>query len=190
MLKGFMNRVGCFFAFLLISQPVFSGGEGGTSKRITFEALSDYRSKGNCDYSVEDIDAHKREFSLLFMEDVLKGVTGNDSITKDIVGNINIFKVGRNVSPVLVGLYEYADRKDVRNQIISDAREMYEINSHFLSNRPFNSEKIIFCEMQKMLSGESYYFEGELYSYSRGLNQRILYRNLKNLNDLVEDATR
>lgn len=186
----FLNRATCFCVLLLISQTVFSNSEGGVSKRITFQALSDYRDKGNCDYSVEEIEGHKRELSLLFLEDVLMGVAGKDSITKDLVGNINVFKVGRNVSPSLVGLYEYADRKDVLNQINSDVDDFSEINKDFANNPPFNPAKIIYCEMHKMLSGESYYFESELDSYSRGLNQRILHRNLNNLNELVEDAAR
>lgn len=190
MLNSFMNRIGCFFAFLLISHPVFSGNEDGVSKKITFEILSDYREKGNCDYSVEDIDPHKRELSMLFLEDVLTGVTGGDSISKRVVGNMNVFKIGRNVSPALVNLYEYAGRADVRRQIDLDVKEISAINKDFVKSPPSNTIKIIFCEMHKMLSGESYYFESELDSYSRGLNQRILHRNLNNLNELVEDATR
>lgn len=187
----FWNRVACFFAFLLISHPAFSGSEDGVSKKITYEILSDYREKGKCDYTVEDINPHKRELSLLFLEDVLRGVIGQSSYTKDIVGNINVFKVGRNVSPVLIDLYEYAGRGDVRAEIDFDVKEMHGINSDFMSrNASLIQGKIPFCEMHKMLSGESFYFEEELDSYFRSLNQRVMNRNLNKLNDLAEDAAR
>lgn len=186
----FWNRVACFLVFLFISHPVFSGNEDGVSKKITFEILSDYREKGNCDYSVEDIDPYKRELSMLFLEDVLTGVTGGDSISKRLVGNINIFKIGRDVSPALLDLYEYAGRADVRDQIDSDVEEMFDINKDLLNDQPQNWMNIFYCEMHKMLSGESYYFENDLESYLRGLNRRVLHRNLNKLNELAEDAAR
>tara|TARA_B100000749_G_scaffold71194_1_gene53513 strand:- start:764 stop:1342 length:579 start_codon:yes stop_codon:yes gene_type:complete len=185
----FWNRLICFFVLLLVANPVLSDDAGGPNKELTFEMLGELREKGLCGYSISEIEADRRELSIIFLEDVLLGVTDSgDSFTRRLVGNINIFKIGRDVSPTLLRLYDYADRSDVRNQIKSDLNDIPSTQDFMERDLPYNPLEIFFCEMHKMLSGESFYFEREIDSYLQDLSKRMMHQNIKKLNDILDDT--
>lgn len=167
--------------------------DAGGKKELTYEILEKLNQKGKCEDYQGVLSKSRRRASLLFMEDTLFGVLGKDSYTKDVVGDIRAFGIGRDVDETLLNLYEYSSRHDVRKQIERDATaiaaESKKINSAIKDSSSSTEELVVplVCNMYDMLSGRDYYFKEELQKYFNGLNREIMHKNLNRLHDLTKD---
>lgn len=194
-----MTRYLFALLFFLLSFSLI-GAEKTKSDKITYEMLERFNSAGKCESHHDALVRNNRYASLLFIQDVLYGVLGKNSYTKDIVGDIGVFKIGRNPDTVLVALYEYAEREDVKEQLNADAktignelernrRESFK-DSNAKNVDDKDAEEVLtahLCEIYRMLSGKSYYFNDELAGYFESLNKKITSRNINRLREITKD---
>ncbi|MDV7210148.1 hypothetical protein [Azotobacter beijerinckii] len=171
-----------------------AGKEAKEEKEITFEKAESWYESGKCAYSASDTGLTHRQLVLLFLNDVLRGTTGHDSIVNQMVGNMAIFKVGRNPDSELVKLYQYAARFDVKKQIGKDADAMdtqlkgliKTVEAKKDSQEVMAVAFFLVCESYKMLAGMNYYFAKDLQEYFKDLNARILNANMNRLQPILE----
>ncbi|WP_144411586.1 hypothetical protein [Azotobacter chroococcum] len=169
----------------------FTAGANAEERfRLSFEKAEKLYTSGECVYSADDAGIPHRDMVLLFLEDVLRAVTGRDSYASDMIGDMSVFKIGRKVDSELMRLYDYAKRSDVHKQIKEDTEAMSEQIKSLVEKGSLSKEGYLFfvCEEYKMISGKEYYFANDLNEYSKDLNRRIYTRNINNLQDLLRDV--
>lgn len=182
-----MSKIFATLTAALFSLPSLAANE------VSFEDLERAYKKGICDRKLDSFNFDKRDVSLVFLQDVLYGISGLDSYTKRFVGDYNVFIIGRDIDPVFDRLYQYAQRSDVRQQIKEDYNSMEAAAGAIFKRHGEASSKdvdfiiFIMCENYKMLSGRDFEMKSELEKYSNSLNSRILNKNINRLQDLTKD---
>lgn len=155
---------------------------------VTLEAMEKTYKSGACE-EMQIPTANKRYASLVFIEDVLMGATGGDSVTNDFIGNMEVFKIGRTPDETLVDLYAYADRKDVRLQIKKDITSIDKaIKKEGTPNKKeIDTGTAIYCNIYKMAIGENYTFKNDLSNYLESLSRKMAHRNIDKLQKLINE---
>lgn len=171
-------------ALFLQGCMVLAHAEGPDKKDFTFESLESYYVAGGCD-GKRIYEQQRRQWALLFVQDVLVGVVGGDSLSRDAWGDFDLFRIGRQPDATLTTLHDYASREDVEAQVIADIESMH--NSKQLPDKIPEDLHAFTCELYKMLAGKDYAFKSELQTYLQTLNRKIRNRNLQNLKELLEE---
>lgn len=168
---------------LLLSLPALGIAQEAKERKLQYEDVEKLYSEGRCD-ELTIPSEHHRQWSLLFLDDVLTGVIGGNSYSSDIWGNFDVFRIGRTPDKTLTVLHDYASRGDVKRQVRKDldaigtAASMSEVGEGGLL--------VIVCDLYKMSNGMDFTFKPELQTYFQTLNRKIRNKNLENLRDLLE----
>lgn len=152
-------------------------GDGDDS--FTFEELESYYLKSGC---AERPKQRSRDQLLVVLDDVITGSIKGDSFSYDIIGDVNIFVVGRKVNPDLERLYDYAQRNDVENEVSKDLNNMRKSSKIDLKDK--NVGELILCDLYAVIVGEPSEATDAFSKYVDGLNKKILHKNLDKLQDL------
>ena len=168
---------------LLISLPALGFAQEAKERKLHYEEVEKLYSEGRCD-ELTIPSEHHRQWSLLFLEDVLTGVIGGDSYSSDIWGDFDVFRIGRTPYKTLTVLHDYASRKDVKRQVSKDLDAIGKAASR--SEVGEDGLMVIVCDFYKMSNGMDFTFKPELQTYFQTLNRKIRNKNLENLQNLLE----
>lgn len=172
------------FVLVFLLAPLASQGQ----TKFSYEQLEELYNKGSCERP--PLQGQERRLgALLFLEDVLTGAAGSDSLTSRIVGDISIFQIGNSPDETLVALYEYAQRKDVSDEISSDTKKMG-VPQKLANVTKETRNKVVlhtYCSLYLMVNGKGFEFKNDLDKYFQSLNRKVRNRNIENLNRLTRE---
>lgn len=152
---------------------------GGDS--LSFEQLENYYLKSGC---AERPKQRSRAQLLAVLDDVITGSIKGDSFSYDVIGDVNIFSIGRKVNPDLTRLYEYAQRQDVEGEIRKDLDNMRQRNK--LNLKDEKVADLVICDLYSVIVGEPAEATDAFSKYVDGLNRKVLHKNLDRLQDMSE----
>ncbi|MEB6590908.1 hypothetical protein MXM82_17525 [Pseudomonas asiatica] len=173
-----------FIGCLSVAALCARAGEGTNS--LSYDTVESLYHAGKCKVPKSEIGLTHRQVSLLFLGDVLSGISQQNSYTSDIVGDFKVFKVGRNVNSTFEKIYYYSRRNDVRSLVKDDARRFNSEAEKIAKNISPRAGLYIVCQLYFMLSNKEFDFRGELESYSDALNAEILNKNMNDLQRQLE----
>lgn len=168
---------------LLLSLPALGIAQELKKEDFKYGDIERAFLAGKCDRATAS-EEHRRTTALLFVQDVILGVTGQQSISYDFWGDFDVFRIGRTPDKTLTTLHDYASRRDVRQQIYKDADAISEATEG--ADLSVVDTTAIFCDLYKMSNGMDFTFKPELQTYFHTLNRKIRNKNLENLRDLLE----
>ena len=112
------------FAFVGLSLPSLANDDTGSLYREIFEIIDKTYSSGFCEQLREKptYDAFdRRTLKLLAWEDLVSYMVGERrSLTRELIGDVNVFSIGRNINSSFVNAANYSTRKDVQQILIKD----------------------------------------------------------------------
>lgn len=170
---------------LLLSLPPLGFAQEAREGRLQYETVEKFYSKGLCG-ELTIPSEHYRQWSLIFLDDVLTGIVGGDSFSSDLWEDFDVFRIGRTPDNTLTELHDYASREDVKRQVSKDLDAIRKSVTH--SELANDALMAIVCNLYKMSNGLDYTFKPELETYLQTLNRKIRSKNLDNLRNLLEQA--
>lgn len=168
---------------LLLSAPALCFAQEAKEDHLQYEQVEKFYSEGRCD-KLTIPSEHRRQWSLLFLGDVLTGVVGGDSFSSDLWGDFDVFRIGRTPDDTLTALHDYASRKDVKRQVIKDLDAIEKAASQ--PEVGVSALMVLVCDLYKMSNGLEYAFKPEVETYLKTLNRKVRNKNLDNLLNLLE----
>lgn len=168
---------------LMLVLPISGAAQELNRKDFEYDDIERMFLAGKCDHATVPV-AHRRTIALVFIQDVILGVVGQQSLSKDLWGDFDIFRIGRTPDNTLVVLYDYASRADVTQQIYKDADAISEATKR--ADLSVIDATAIICDLYKMSNGMDFTFKPELQTYFQTLNRKIRNKNLENLQNLLE----
>ena len=182
MLAKAISSIALTTSLALVIQPVIADDKTKKEQDWNYETLKSEYENGACRNKLKKDD---RTTILITLQDVIAGAIGGDSTAADIIGDIDVFAIGRDINPALIDIYEYADRNDVGKTIEEDFDRLgKEVGTPEASAEMITTLR---CSIYTAIANERSPSNSAVADYLRSLNKRVMHANMNKLQKLTQE---